>query len=46
VREKLSVNFDELGDRKRGAKIKISQVDRAEERVSGDDGVEEEVDGG
>ena len=26
--------------------IKVSQVDRAEERVSGDDGVEEEVDGG
>ena len=46
VGEKMGVDLYELGDRKRGAKIKVSQVDRAEERVSGDDGVEEEVDGG
>ena len=42
----MSVNFDELWDRERGAKVKISEVDGTKVRVSRDDRIEEKVDGG
>ncbi len=45
VGEEMGVDLYELGDRKRSAKIKIDQVNGAEERVSGDDRIKEEVDG-
>jgi hypothetical protein len=42
----MSVNFDELWDRERGTKVKVSEVDGTKVRVSRDDRTEEKVDGG
>ncbi len=39
VGEKVGVEFDELGMGKGSAKIEVSQVNRPEEGVSGDDRV-------
>ena len=39
MREKVGVEFDELGMGKGSAKIEVSQVNRPEEGVSGDDRV-------
>jgi hypothetical protein len=41
----MGIYFDELGDRKRSAKIEIGQVDRTKVRVGGDNRVQKEVDG-
>ncbi len=41
----MGVDLDELGDRKRSAKIEVSKVYRPKVTVSGDDRIKEEVDG-
>jgi len=46
VGEKVGEEFDELGMREGSAKIKVSQVNRPEEGMSGDDRVEEKIDAG
>ncbi len=45
-REDVGEDFNELGGRKIGAKIKIRKIKGAEESVSGDNGVKKGVDGG
>ena len=42
----MGIDFDKLWDRERRAKVEISEVYGAKVRVSGDDRIEEKVDGG